>query len=503
MEIKTNHINWEYLSEDGRKWLSSLEMDRIQAKPFKLSMHRGVYYISEGLYIKIFRYGGIRAIIKRIKGGKACKEGQIALELKKRGINAPIVLAFGKRQTCLKLRNDLLITNEINDSKTLGEFIRDSFPFLIPRKKRMAIKHFSLFIYQLHSAGILHKDLNSANILIKESPKKYEFYLIDLDKVELRKKALSHNEQIENLGRVLRMLWTFTTLSQRFRFLKYYDYISDNITNSNHLNAIRNIALTFYFEKGKRIARQCRSTHAKFKKEKIGCYTVRRIKNGQTNKLITHLLNGPDLMLQKGTNVNKKNNITTAVVEINGTRYLMKKYSYCGLRSQLKNTLSHSLAIRTWMTTFQFLLRKISVPSPFICIEKKILGIVKCSYILSEYIENAMTLSEALNLKSHSENKNLLSKISINIGWMHQVGCLHGDLRKNNILIERNHPISHVYFVHMDNSKVFRQLAFKTAKNDFSSFVSELFESEPKNEIRKLENIWEKWFEFAPPTRLS
>jgi len=497
MDIDLNSIQWEYFSDEGREWLSLIKATPLQAEPFKRSMHRGVFYLPEGIYIKIFYYSGIRSVIKHIIGGKACKDGKIALELQQRGINVPNVLAFGKKHNHLQLQEDLLITEEVPDIITLRDFTQECFPYLSSKNKRDVIRTFSSFIHQLHHTGVLHKDLNFGNILIQKNVGKYRFFLLDLDKVHLKQRQLTQKERIENLGSLLRMFWTFTSMSQKIRFLNYYDDYRQQKTDRSHLYAIRNQTLKIYYKKGRTRGRQCRSTHARFIKERIGSYTIFRVRNDQTKKILQHLLPNPESIILTGNNIKQNGFVTTTTIKIQDRQYVLKRYVYNGWFSRIKNTLCHSMAARTWMTTFQFLMRKLLVPSPMICIEERPLGIARRSYILSEVIENSQPLSDVLNVLNDSGIKRLLFQISIKIGWMHQVGCLHGDLSWDHILIQQSKTNPKIFLTHLDNSNVNRRIVLNRAKKDIDRFISDMKNRKiDQDQINMFIALWQKWAGF-------
>lgn len=171
--------------------------------------------------LKIIMLGDIKTVIKSFKvphllnrivytffrETKARKSYRNALRLEELGISTPAPIA----------------TIEFFESGLLGMsfFISEYFdydftirtPLLEPLEDREAIfTAFAAYTYDLHRKGVWHLDYSPGNILIKRSEQRYQFSIVDINRMEFRSitpmegcenfnKLWASDEEIEIIGR--------------------------------------------------------------------------------------------------------------------------------------------------------------------------------------------------------------------------------------------------------------------------------------------------------------
>lgn len=171
--------------------------------------------------LKIIELDGIKTVVKSFKvphllnrivytyfrKSKAYKSYHNALRLEELGISTPKPIAL----------------IEFYESGLLGEsfFIAEYFdydftirtPLLEPLEDREAIfKAFAAYTYDLHQKGVWHLDYSPGNILIKRTEKKYQFSIVDINRMEFRpitpfegcenfNKLWASDKEIEIIGR--------------------------------------------------------------------------------------------------------------------------------------------------------------------------------------------------------------------------------------------------------------------------------------------------------------
>ncbi len=474
MGITLDGVRWDYLSEGGHLWLTALRTDQLQGVPIKASIRRCTFRLPEGIFVKDIRYTGLRSFFKIFSGGNACKEGKIALELRRRGVPVPVVLAFGTERRSGQLKRDLLVTKEVQNGKPLYDFVREEYPKLSFHSKDKLIRTFAAFIKQLHDAGAFHKDLHLGNVLIQRAEDNDRFVIVDVDRVRLKTGKLSQKERAENLGLLLSIFWTKSSLMERFRFLKHYGIYRQGIEKRNFINAIKHMALRNSHRIWKKRSRRCLSSNTGFVKERTDTFMIYRVRRPDVERALRLLLRDPDLLVERGKILKDGRTIKAARVELGGRYYFLKRYNRKGWYYQLKNVFRRSRAIRTWSASWGFRLRHLPVPEPLICLEERRFGLLKRSYILSEFIENAQSLGDAWRAIDESGKRRLNAKLAITLGYIHQFGGFHGDLKWNNILIQQESNGERIVLSDMDASKVFPRTKSGRALKDLRRFFRDM-----------------------------
>ena len=488
MDISLNKIQWNYLSPEGTKWLSEKKTSQIDSTLVKPSINRSVYYLPEGLFVKIFCYSGIRGMIKRFSGGKACKEGAIAIELDKRGISVPHVLGYGSINKTGRVVKDLLITKEVVNSMRLIEFHQKIFPHLAFKEKQTHILRLAQFIKKIHMSGVFHGDLNFGNILVQRTNGTHQFVLLDLDKVRLTKGHHPIKNRIENFGVLLQMFWPSTSLTQKFRFLKSYGMDWWQNDKISLINSIRNHTLKLNYKRGRTRSRHCVSTHAHFSVKRSKRFNTFIYRNPDSDRLIQYLLPNPNRFFQNTGLFNSQIIPQEVILSIEDKQYELIGFTYHGVLNIILNSIKRSPGLQTWVTRFGFLLRKISVPQPLMCVEEKKKNLTNRTFILSEHSEKALSAHAYWHHLSMIEKKRLLVRMAIDIGRMHQTGCLHGDLSWHNILIDPAKHQRNVLFTKVYNGYIRRDLQLQEAIRDLRPFM---------NNMKELHGNKDDWLMFV------
>ena len=140
----------------------------------------------------------IRLLYGRLRRSKAVRAYRYAERLLAMGIDTPTPIAVVDVQRGGMLHQSLFVS-AYSDYESAA--VINSYPaktdMLQPLMDALA-----KFIFRLHDAGVLHKDLNITNILYKATADgEYKFQLIDINRMDFRS-HLSMNERIENMRRL-------------------------------------------------------------------------------------------------------------------------------------------------------------------------------------------------------------------------------------------------------------------------------------------------------------
>lgn len=162
--------------------------------------------------IKLFETGGQRMVVKRygrlsffnrlvygvFRKSKAERAYRHAIRLRKLGIDTPEEIAFVEIRQRGLLRDSYFVSaySDYLPLRPVTEL------FMQTPKMRPILDALTEFLFRMHRAGVLHKDLNIGNILYKNDDRDgYVFQVIDTNRMKFRRR-LSMRQRLDNLRRL-------------------------------------------------------------------------------------------------------------------------------------------------------------------------------------------------------------------------------------------------------------------------------------------------------------
>src|SRR5438552_1233368 len=231
-ELTSGDIRWQVLPEwrhalfgpNGFRldeWLRSGLAHVVKNGP-----HRTVYRVALpglSIYLKHHRLPDVRAWLRQlVRPAKARMEFERAQAVAALRVPTVLPVAIGERCSGSGPSESFLITQGLEDTESLSDFIEKTLPrFEHQRRTRL---HMLLaaalgeFVAGLHDAGIVHKDLHAANLLIRLGRGDWpSLYLIDLHDVSLGQ-ALNWGLSRDNLVMLNRWFALRASRPDRYRF---------------------------------------------------------------------------------------------------------------------------------------------------------------------------------------------------------------------------------------------------------------------------------------------
>ncbi len=179
--------------------------------------------------IKIIPYNNILLNIKRFKTpiflngiiykffrkSKAERSYDFAKILKEKGIGTPNPIDFYENKSALRLLDSYYICEHLQPDFVFKELFNVHIEDL-----DNILKQFAHFCFKMHENGIEFLDHSPGNTLIKKIDNdKYEFYLVDLNRMKFHKK-MDFNTRMKNLDRITPSEAMIKTIS--FEYAKLY-----------------------------------------------------------------------------------------------------------------------------------------------------------------------------------------------------------------------------------------------------------------------------------------
>ena len=134
-----------------------------------------------------------------------------AFEIIKRGFSTPTPFAFIEQTHCGLMGFCYYISGECNDAPIGSKIHPSAFDSTFAQA-------FARYVVSLHSAGILHYDLNSTNVLYNNENEEFNFSLIDINRMKFCPLGLhpQRGEVLENLTLFTGDLYVFSFVASKY-----------------------------------------------------------------------------------------------------------------------------------------------------------------------------------------------------------------------------------------------------------------------------------------------
>jgi len=131
-----------------------------------------------------------------LRKSKAQRSYEYGLKLMELGIGTPEPIAYYELKTPLLFKKSYYISKQLDCDLTYRELTHD---FKYPDYDTI-LRAFTRFTYQLHEKGVKFLDHSPGNTLIKKTASGYDFFLVDLNRMEF--KNMGFEERIKNFDRL-------------------------------------------------------------------------------------------------------------------------------------------------------------------------------------------------------------------------------------------------------------------------------------------------------------
>lgn len=428
-------------------------------------------------YVKIFQNNLLRRIVSALRLSKSQKELQAYLNLGTKNILIPELIAYAQEGSILT-RNEYLITKEVKDSQSLRDFFLKDFPLLSRHEQKKIIYDFANFIRIVHDEGVVPLDPNLGNFLIKKEGNNNHFYLLDLAEIKL-KSSLSLEDRWENLSLVN---LNFLNVSKILRYYFFKRYCNGLINTKDDIRkTIQKIEfLSFKAARSvwRKKAERCLKNNRLFIEERFDNLMAHLKRSWRDAKGIQELLKSPDSFLEGDKGIILKNGRTTkgAHIKMDDRQLFLKRFNRKDFLHTFKNVFRSSRAKKVWMNSYGFELRGVPIPQSVAYMEDRRFRILRRSYVISEFIQDAHTMSSLFkdSAITSEDRLSIMKLVGSEIGRMHMLGCLHGDLKWSNILIRNSNGKYECFFTDLDGSKIKKKLSFSHIFNELARFYAEM-----------------------------
>lgn len=149
-------------------------------------------------------------VYRFLRSSKAQRSYKHATKLIAFGIKTPSPIAFIEYFSILGLSKSYYISEYVDYTLTYRDLInKPNYP-----KREKILRAFTKFTFDLHEKGIRFLDHSPGNTLIVEKNVEYDFYLVDLNRMQFG--ALTFNERMKNFSRLTPRKEMFEIMSDEY-----------------------------------------------------------------------------------------------------------------------------------------------------------------------------------------------------------------------------------------------------------------------------------------------
>ncbi|WP_428225846.1 Kdo domain containing protein [Flavobacterium sp.] len=150
--------------------------------------------------VKVFKvpYFLLGFIYRYFRKSKAERSYLHAVFLESKKIGTPKPIGFYENKSWFRLKESYYVCEHLENSFLFRDLFNTEQDDL-----DKILRGFAKFTYQMHECGIEFLDHSPGNTLIKNNKGTYDFFLVDLNRMNIHKEALSFDKRMKNFERIL------------------------------------------------------------------------------------------------------------------------------------------------------------------------------------------------------------------------------------------------------------------------------------------------------------
>ncbi|MFW5996746.1 MAG: lipopolysaccharide kinase InaA family protein [Lentisphaeria bacterium] len=366
----------------------------------------------------------------------------------------------------------VLVLERIGEGRDFSDELNSSSDFSAKSKLLDELIH---LLARQHKEGVFQNDLHPANFVRDQRA----IWTIDsaMVKVMPRRHQVGKRRAFGQLGRLL-LAYEDEENSEdilRWAFSQYCHYRGWEISTRD----FEKIKRRMYRQKLASIRRllkkslRSNSRHLALEQSDTRFVLDRKL---ASPKSFLNFLNGIDDAMEEGKVMKRGNSSFVSQIEIDGAPVVVKRYNYKGLFHAVRHTFKGSRARLSWLNGHRLMSIKIPTSEPLAFVEKRKLGCVVTSYIITSSI-NGIVLKDYLLRVDQEKRCQVLDYMIRVLNKMRKYKIVHGDLKESNILVQDDG----LKLVDLDGLNMFR-----------SNLVYYLGRGHYKDRERFLRN-WQDW----------
>ena len=353
------------------------------------------------------------------------KEWQGLSLLRKRGINSPVPLVYGKAGKGKRA----MVVEKIIDTPTVLDVFKQTknddqkLALLILVSKELA---------KQNGKGILQEDLHLGNFLLKEG----EIFTIDPAQMRFfagsvgKKNSISQIAQLacflsENQTEAIAKLWEDYIGARNWQFNKSDTKLFEKQLKQHRKKLVR------------RGLKKCQRTSGRYLKINTCGFVALFEKKFYEGAEPLDFIRGIDEMMDGGEIFKRGNTCYVSRIMWNANDIVVKRYNHKGIIHSLRHTIKRSRARSVWLKAHRLLMLNMSTAKPVCYIEKHRWPLVWTSYFVTEYVQG-QNLHNFLQTDSIGEQQRsgVIGQVVELLEKLGKYRISHGDTKSSNTSLD-------------------------------------------------------------------
>ncbi|MFO0948024.1 MAG: lipopolysaccharide kinase InaA family protein [Planctomycetota bacterium] len=444
------------------------------------------------MYVKHFRAATPMNLLHQIvRQGRAEKEFHLAHLLNTRGVSTIRPIALGERRKHGMLLESYLLTEAIPNGLTLFELIercvltgRMPFP---PKNRFYFAEQLARLAATIHETGIEHRDLHERNIIIQPAADgEFRFFILDLHELRVHREV-SWQCASKELSRMGRYFTLRTSASDRLRFFLHYARFR-GFSEREARKLAKEVEYSTVESRADFWRR--RDTRPQRKNQKFDYYkskdTVAHTLPEIPAETVQMLMDNPDGPFLDSLVHWWKIGRATRVAEVElpqiraSDSLIYKQYYFKGWHESLASIFHPNQATRAWNAGAALLLRELPTPRPLMLIHKMRHGMPVTSYLLTERVPGAQTITRFLDrhlpeldpVEQKRVRRGVLRESAMLLRKLHDRRATHRDLKASNILLSTTDDLARpkLWLIDLDGVQTWQTVPEKHRLQNLTRF---------------------------------
>jgi tRNA A-37 threonylcarbamoyl transferase component Bud32 len=357
------------------------------------------------------------------------------------GFETPVPVAYAQGKTG-EGHTSILVTAAIEDAPNL----REALQLLSPDRRLQLAKSLGVQLRVLHDRGIYHRDMQPGNFFVRPAGSGFKFYFLDLHKAVFGANV-SARRRARDLAQLVFNLATFCDSEVIDALLAGY---SGAEVGRRFARRVKRKAGKLQAARKRSRARRCLKNSSRFAVERVGNLRIYLRRELPKDVVMAAL--------------EKYRASGERVVAGPGVPFYIKEIQSAGLYQNFKDLFQRPRGRRAWHAANALTLRGILTPRPLALVEERFAGLLRRSYLITEFVTSPQTLAQYVHEKfvmgnpPSSELQAFSRKLTRAVAALYKESIYHSDLKASNILVRaESGKAPEFYFTDLDGIQLWRK----------------------------------------------
>lgn len=435
----------------GRMLTLGQDPRELEHTVVKSNPHRRVLRIERNGAVFFIKHHFCSTPLARLRSlllvSRAKAEWDALCRVRALGFDVPASVAYAQGPSGSG-RDSVIITGALTQARNL----RESLEALDAQRRLELSRSLGARIRALHEGGVYHRDMQPGNIFVEPVESGFKFYFLDLHKA-LFSTRVSRRRRAGDLAQLVFNLTLFCAPEEIDALLSSY---ADDESQPHFAQCVKQRAQKLKALRKCSRAKRCLKNSSQFTVERLQNFRIYHRREIPAEEIIS-IVDGCYRFAA---------DIHIRTISAGPCRLAMhiKEVKSGGFWQNFKDLFQRPRGRRAWQAANALVVRGIPTPRPLALVEEMLTGLLRRSYLITEFVLSGQTLAEyvhsnfVLRRPAPSEVNTVVRKLAEALAALYREGIYHSDLKASNILVKREAGGSiQLYFTDFDGIHLWRK----------------------------------------------